>query len=263
MTHCYAFANQKGGVGKTTCVVNIAGVMANLGHRVLVVDIDPQANCTTSFGIDARSMPVSIYDVLVGDKAVSEAIITTNWDNLFLLPSVPALAGIVIELNAMPPRDRATQLRSRLTDIAEYDYILIDSPPSLGVLTVNALATADGVIVPVQCEYLALEGLAQLVRTISLIQKGLNPALVVKGVVMTMYDARTTLSKQVEQEVRNYFNDRVYKTIIPRNVRLSEAPSYGEPVIYYAPHSSGARAYRGVTRELLRGDGYVSSVSNT
>ena len=163
----------------------------------------------------------------------------------------------MFQLNAMSPRERATQLRNRLTDLTDYDYVLIDSPPSLGVLTVNALATADGVIVPVQCEYLALEGLAQLVRTISLIQKGLNPVLVLKGVVMTMYDVRTTLSKQVVQEVKSYFNERVYKTIIPRNVRLSEAPSYGEPVIYYAPHSSGARAYREVTKEMLLGDGYT------
>jgi chromosome partitioning protein len=256
MSHCYAFANQKGGVGKTTTVVNMAGILAEMGYRVLAVDIDPQANCTTSFGIDARSLPLSIYDVLNGDCDVSDAVQSTQWEHLSILPSVPALAGIVIELNALPPRPRATRLRSKLAGLSDYDYVLIDSPPSLGILTVNALATADGVIVPVQCEYLALEGLAQLVRTISLIQRGLNPVLVLKGVVMTMYDARTTLSKQVVQEVKNYFNDKVYFSIIPRSVRLSEAPSYGEPVIYYAPNSSGAYAYREVTKELLRDDGY-------
>jgi chromosome partitioning protein len=256
MTHCYAFANQKGGVGKTTTVVNIAGVLADMGYQTLVVDIDPQTNCTTSLGINARSLSLSIYDVLRGESEALDAIIPTKWDNLFILPSVPALAGIVVELNAMPPRERATQLREKLVGFSDYDYLLIDSPPSLGILTVNALATADGVIVPVQCEYLALEGLAQLVRTISLIQKGLNPMLELKGVVMTMYDARTTLSKQVVQEVQRYFSKRVYETIIPRSVRLSEAPSYGEPVIYYAANSSGAVAYREITRELLQGDGY-------
>ena len=256
MAHCYAFANQKGGVGKTTSVVNIAGVMAELGYRVLVVDIDPQSNCTTSLGVDARSLTLSMYDVLLGEHTASEAVLPTKWECLFILPSVPALAGAVLELNAMSPRDRATQLRQRLADLVDYDYVLIDPPPSLGVLTVNALTTADGVIVPVQCEYLALEGLAQLVRTISLIQRGLNPMLELKGVVMTMYDRRTTLSKQVVQEVRDYFDEKVYKTIIPRNVRLSEAPSYGEPIIHYASHSSGARAYRDVTLELLKGDGF-------
>lgn len=256
MSHCYTFANQKGGVGKTTTVVNIAGYMADLGFKVLVVDIDPQCNCTTSLGFDGRSVPLSIYDVLVGDRKAHDAILSTKWERLFLIPSVPALAGVVVELNALAPRERATQLRQYLAYLDDFDYVLIDSPPSLGILTVNALATSDGVIVPVQCEYLALEGLAQLIRTITLVQKGLNPKLLIKGVVMTMYDARTTLSKQVVQEVRTYFPDRVYATIIPRNVRLSEAPSYGEPVMYYAPHSNGARAYRKVTMELLQGDGH-------
>lgn len=256
MAHCYAFANQKGGVGKTTTVVNVAGVLAELGYRVLVVDIDPQCNCTTSFGYDWRSLPSSIYDVLLGQQPVEEAIITTKWDGLFLLPSVPALAGAVVELNSLSPRERANQLKRVLVNLIDYDYLLIDSPPSLGVLTVNALTAADGVIVPVQCEYLALEGLVQLVHTISLVQKGLNPKLLIKGVIMTMYDARTTLSRQVVQEVQNYFPESVYTSIIPRSVRLSEAPSYGEPAVTYAPRSSGAQAYRELTVELLRGDGY-------
>ncbi len=256
MAHCYAFANQKGGVGKTTTVINIAAVLAELGYRVLVVDIDPQCNGTTSLGFDARSLPLSIYDVLLGQHQAEEAVIATKWDGLFLLPRVPALAGGVVGLNTLPARERALQLRYKLENLIDYDYLLIDSPPSLGVLTVNALTAADGVIVPVQCEYLALEGLVQLVYTISLVQKGLNPNLLIKGVVMTMYDARTTLSKQVVQEVRNYFPERVYESIIPRSVRLSEAPSYGEPAIFYAPRSSGSRAYRKVTMEMLRDDGY-------
>jgi len=256
MAHCYAFANQKGGVGKTTTVVNIAGVLAELGYRVVVVDIDPQCNCTTSFGYDARTLPSSIYRVILGQLPAEEAVITTKWEGLYLLPSVPDLTGAVLELNTLEPRERASQLKKNLVSLIDYDYILIDSPPSLGVLTVNALTAAEGVIVPVQCEYLALEGLAQLVHTISLVQKGLNPRLLIKGVIMTMYDARTTLSRQVVEEVQNYFPDRVYESIIPRSVRLSEAPSYGEPAVFFAPRSSGAQAYREATLELLRSDGY-------
>ncbi|MDF1515760.1 MAG: ParA family protein [Anaerolineae bacterium] len=256
MTQCYTFANQKGGVGKTTTVVNVAGSLADMGYHVLVVDIDPQCNGTTCLGYNARDLSTSIYDVLSGNHVAEDAILDTRWEGLSILPSVPALAGIVVELNALPPFDRAIRLKERLTGLSTYDYILIDSPPSLGVLTVNGLTAADGVIVPVQCEYLALEGLAQLIRTIKLVQRGLNPRLLLKGVVMTMYDVRTTLSKEVVQEVRAYFPDNVYETIIPRNVRVSEAPSYGEPVVFYAPTSSGARAYRKVTEELLRSDGH-------
>lgn len=256
MAHCYTFANQKGGVGKTTTVVNVAGVLAESGYRVLVVDIDPQCNCTTSFGYVARTLPSSVYGVILGQIPAENAVITTKWDGLFLLPSTADLTNAVLELNTLQPRERASQLKQNLVGLIDYDYILIDSPPSLGVLTVNALTAADGVIVPVQCEYLALEGLAQLVHTISLVQKGLNPRLMIKGVVMTMYDARTTLSRQVVQEVQNYFPDRVYETVIPRSVRLSEAPSYGEPAVFFAPKSSGAQAYREVTVEILRGDGY-------
>jgi len=256
MAQCYTFANQKGGVGKTTTVVNVAGCLADMGFRVLVVDIDPQCNGTTCLGYNARILNASIYDVLSGNSPAAEAVLETRWTGLSLLPSVPALAGIVVELNSLAPLERATRLKEKLIGLSPYDYILIDSPPSLGILTVNGLTAADGVIVPVQCEYLALEGLAQLIRTIKLVQRGLNPRLLLKGVVMTMYDVRTTLSKEVVQEVRAYFPDNVYETIIPRNVRVSEAPSYGEPVVFYAPNSSGARAYRKVTEELLRNDGY-------
>jgi len=262
MTRIYTFTNQKGGVGKTTTVVNIAAAMADWGYRVLVVDIDPQSNATTCLGLDFRNLSShedsrSIYDVLTGDRNVSEVIRETRWPGLDILPSAPALAGATVELNrTADPRERGEHLKNVLSSITGYDYLLIDSPPSLGVLTVNALSAAQAVIVPVQCEYLALEGLAQLMRTITLVQRGLNPTLTVRGVVMTMFDSRTTLSRQVAEEIRKHFADRVFNIIIPRSVRLSEAPSFGEPGVFYAPRSTGALAYRVLTRELLRGDGY-------
>ncbi len=258
MTRIYTFTNQKGGVGKTTTVVNIAAAMADWGRRVLLVDIDPQSNATTCLGVDPRTLPSSIYDVLMGEQSVTEVIRGTRWPGLDILPSAPALAGATVELNRIAdPRERAEHLKRVLASIDDYDYLLIDSPPSLGVLTVNALSAAHAVIVPVQCEYLALEGLAQLMRTISLVQRGLNPALTVRGVVLTMYDSRTTLSRQVAEEIRKHFPRQVFEAIIPRSVRLSEAPSFGEPGIFYAPRSSGALAYRMLTWELLRGDGYT------
>ncbi|HOT92784.1 MAG TPA: ParA family protein [Anaerolineae bacterium] len=258
MTRVYTFTNQKGGVGKTTTVVNIAAAMADWGRRVLLVDIDPQSNATTCLGVDPRTLPSSIYNVLVGEQSVTEVIRGTRWSGLDILPSAPALAGATVELNrAEDPRERAEHLKRILAPIDDYDYLLIDSPPSLGVLTVNALSAAHAVIVPVQCEYLALEGLAQLMRTISLVQRGLNPALTLRGVVLTMYDSRTTLSRQVAEEIRKHFPRQVFEAIIPRSVRLSEAPSFGEPGVFYAPRSSGALAYRTLTWELLRGDGYT------
>ncbi|MCD6285185.1 MAG: ParA family protein [Anaerolineae bacterium] len=256
MTLRYAFTNQKGGVGKTTTVVNLASVMADWGHRTLVVDIDPQCNATTSLGLDSRSLDRSIYDVLLGQASPLEAVCTTRWPGLDILPSVAGLAGVTVVLNAEPARQRAAHLDSVLSLIDGYDYILIDSPPSLGVLTVNALVACHGVVVPVQCEYLALEGLTQLTRTISLVQRGLNRGLSLRGVVMTMFDRRTTLSNQVVDEVRRYFPKRVFSTVIPRSVRLSEAPSYGEPGVLYAPRSQGALGYLALARELLLGDGY-------
>ncbi len=256
MTRIYAFANQKGGVGKTTTVVNVAAAIADWGYRVLVVDVDPQGNATTSLGVAPRTLSSSIYDVLVDRQVVAEVIRGTRWPGLDVLPSAPALAGATVELNRIPdPRERADRLNQILSSINDYDYLLIDSPPSLGILTVNALTAARGVVVPVQCEYLALEGLSQLTHTISLVQRSLNADLELRGVVLTMYDGRTTLSRQVDEEVRQHFAGRVFNVIVPRSVRLSEAPSYGEPGIFYAPKSTGALAYRILTWELLRGDG--------
>lgn len=258
VTRIYAFTNQKGGVGKTTTVVNVAAAMSDWGYRVLVVDVDPQSNATTSLGLDARSLSSSIYDVLVGEQPVAEVIRGTRWPGLDVLPSTPTLAGATVELNRLPdPRERAERLKGILTAISGYDYLLIDSPPSLGILTVSALTASQGIIVPVQCEYLALEGLSQLTRTISLVRHGLNADLTLRGVVMTMYDSRTTLSRQVVEEVHNHFPNQVFKSPIPRSVRLSEAPSYGEPGIFYAPRSTGALAYRVLAWELLRGDGHT------
>lgn len=257
MTTCYAFANQKGGVGKTTTVVNIAAVMADWGYKVLVVDVDPQSNATTSLGLDGRALETSIYEVLLDEMSAEETVRSTDWGRLDLLPSTPSVAGATVELNQLSPVERVRRLQHTLADLlAHYDYVLIDSPPSLGVLTVNALVAAHAVVVPVQCEYLALEGLSQLIHTISLIKRGLNPRLTLRGLVLTMSDARTTLSKEVIHEVRRHYGNHVFDTVIPRSVRLSEAPSYGEPGVMYAPRSSGAMAYLALTRELLLGDGF-------
>lgn len=258
MMQTYAFANQKGGVGKTTTVVNLAAVMADWDLHVLVVDIDPQSNATTSLGIKPGAQEVSMYEVLLGGVSVEAAIVSTAWEGLRLLPSSPALAGATVELNELEdPRERARALRYALREVADaYDYVLVDSPPSLGILTVNSLCAADSVIVPVQCEYLALEGLTQLMRTIRLIQRGLNSTLTMRGVVMTMYDKRTNLAKEVVAEVQRYFPKQVFRVLIPRSVRLSEAPSYGEPGVVYSPKSQGSLAYRALAWDLLDGDGH-------
>jgi chromosome partitioning protein len=257
----YALANQKGGVGKTTTAVNIGAYLAEWGRHVLVVDIDPQANATSSLGIDKRAVPLSTYDLLVREVSLPSVVQLTSRVRLDLVPASPSLAGATVELISLPQREH--RLRQALVKLSEgegsgrrYDYVLIDCPPSLGILTVNGLTAAtNGVIIPVQCEYLALEGLSQLMRTIELVRRALNPGLRLRGLVMTMYDARTTLSRQVVEQVRRHFPGRVFDTIIPRRVRLSEAPSYGEPIISYAPRSAGALAYATLTRELLLGDG--------
>ncbi len=254
----YALANQKGGVGKTTTAVNLGAYLANWGYSTLVVDIDPQANATSSLGLDKHALSSSVYDVMVQDVPAEEVILSTDQNGrskLDLLPSAPDLAGATVEMVNLPQRER--RLQRALEGLErEYDYVLIDCPPSLGILTVNGLtAASDGIIIPVQCEYLALEGLSQLARAIGLVRRALRPELKLRGLVMTMYDARTNLSQQVVEETRRYFPKRVFETIIPRNVRLSEAPSYGVPILAHAPSSTGAKAYAALTRELLSGDG--------
>jgi chromosome partitioning protein len=247
-----AIANQKGGVGKTTTSVNLGASLAEMGFRVLVVDLDPQGNATTGLGVNARELTGSVYDVIMSDTAVEDCVEPTSLKNLFVVPATIDLAGAEIEL--VPAFSRELKLRRALHDIRDdYDYIVIDCPPSLGLLTVNGLAAADDVIVPIQCEYYALEGLSQLIRNVSLVQKNLNPSLDVRGIVLTMYDARTKLADQVEQEVRTHFGRTVYETVVPRTVRLSEAPSFGQPIILFDPTSRGAVAYRELAKEVSSG----------
>lgn len=255
----YAVVNQKGGVGKTTSVINIAAFMAAGGLRVLIIDLDPQANATSGLGIDKNSVEKSTYDVLLESAGLEEVVLTPDGiPNLFVVPANPALSGAEVELVNEMAREFRLQQALAATG-GDYDYVLIDCPPSLSVLTINALTAArDGVLIPIQCEYLALEGLSQLMHTLDMVRRYLNHALVVRGMLMTMYDSRTNLSRQVVEEVRSHFPGKVFRTIIPRNVRLSEAPSYGQPINLYAPSSPGALAYQVLTSELVRGDGVTS-----
>jgi len=256
MARVYAFANQKGGVGKTTTVVNVAAFLSAVGQRILVVDMDPQANATSSLGISPHSLQLSVYDTLLGEVDLEKVVTLTKRVGLDLAPSSPSLAGAEVEMVGMLARERLLQ-RALEGVLGSYDFILIDSPPSLGLLTVNALtAASDGVIIPVQCEYLALEGLSRLLHTINLVKQNLNPRLDVVGIVLTMYDARTKLSEHVADEVRRHFPGKVFGTVIPRNIRLGEAPSYGETILDYAPHSSGGASYRALTEELLVRSGF-------
>jgi len=247
-----AIANQKGGVGKTTTTVNLGASLAELGFRVLVLDLDPQGNASTGLGLNPRDVEGSVYDVLLSDATLDDIIEPTSLKNLFVAPATIDLAGAEIEL--VPVMSRELRLKKAIDEVRDdYDIVMIDCPPSLGLLTVNGLAASDDVIVPIQCEYYALEGLGQLLRNVGLVQANLNPALDVRGIVLTMYDARTKLADQVVSEVRAYFGEKVYETVVPRTVRLSEAPSFGQPIIVFDSTSRGAKAYRDLAKEVSRG----------
>jgi chromosome partitioning protein len=263
MTRMYPLVNQKGGVGKTTTAISLGAYLAKEGLRVLVVDIDPQANATSCLGVDQSEVNGGTYDAIISRGTASSYILHNPDLKLSLLPSSPALAGAQVEL--VDVENRETLLRNALSEInGHYDYMLIDCPPSLGLLTLNGLmAATHGVIIPVQCEYLALEGLTQLMRTLRRVRMSLYPELTIRGLLLTMYDMRTNLSRDVVEEVRRHFPDEVFKTIIPRTVRLAEAPSHGIPISLYAPSSPGAIAYKMLARELIAGDGNPRSVATT
>lgn len=247
-----AIANQKGGVGKTTTAVNLGACLADMGKRVLVVDIDPQGNTTSGLGIDKKTVGKCVYDVLIGGLPMSEVLQPTRLPTLQVAPSTLDLAGAEIELVSVIAREH--RLKKALGEVkGQFDFILIDCPPSLGLLTINALTAADSLLIPIQCEFYALEGLGQLMNTVFLVQANLNPGLKIEGVVLTMFDGRTNLSIQVVEEVKRYFRNKVYRTIIPRNVRLSEAPSHGKPIIIYDPKSKGAEVYTELAKEVARG----------
>ncbi|MFD1124626.1 ParA family protein [Lentilactobacillus raoultii] len=254
MSYVIALANQKGGVGKTTTAVNLGAGMASLGKKVLLVDADAQGNATSGVGIAKSEINKEIYDVLVNEEPMQEAIVHTAHKGLDIVPATIQLSGAEIELT--PQMARETRLKAALDVVKDqYDYVLIDCPPSLGLITINAFTASDSILIPVQSEYYALEGLSQLLNTVQLVRKHFNPDLKIEGVLLTMFDARTNLGVQVNQEVRKYFKNDVYKTVIPRNVRLSEAPSYGLPIMDYDPKSKGAEKYMKLAKEVLANHG--------
>ena len=250
MGRVIAVANQKGGVGKTTTTINLSAALAEAGKQVLTIDIDPQGNTTSGLGVDKSQVDYTIYDLILGECSIEESVIVSDFENLYLIPSNVDLAGAEIELIGIQNkefivRDAVKQIRD------DYDFIIIDCPPSLNMLTINAMTTADTILVPIQCEYYALEGLSQLIHTINLVKERLNPDLDMEGVVFTMYDARTNLSLQVVENVKNNLHQKIYKTIIPRNVRLAEAPSHGLPITAYDTKSAGAESYRLLAEEVI------------
>jgi chromosome partitioning protein len=250
MARIISVANQKGGVGKTTTTVNLGACLAQDGKKVLLIDSDAQGNATSGLGVRKPDVKQDIYDVLVNEVSIKETIIKTSRENLSIVPATLQLAGAEIELTSMMARE--SRLKSALAEVSdEYDFILVDCPPSLGHLTINAFTASDAILIPVQCEYYALEGLSQLLNTVRLVQKHFNPGLEIEGVLLTIYDARTNLGAEVVEEVRRYFQEKVYDTIIPRNVRLSEAPSHGKPIIDYDPRSKGAEVYQALAKEVL------------
>jgi chromosome partitioning protein len=253
MGRIVAIANQKGGVGKTTTAVNLGAALSQLGQRILLFDLDPQANASSGLGVFPGGPQKTSYDVLVGDVSIEAAQSPTGIDGLSVVPSTPALAGVEVELNGIPDRERILESRLR-ESAAAFDYVLIDCPPSLGVLTVNALVAADSILIPIQCEYFALEGVGHLLETVTLVRERLNPRLEIEGVLLTMFDGRLNLSIQVAEEARRHFGERVYTTMIPRNVRLGEAPSFGKPICTYDPSCIGAISYSRLAKEILGHD---------